>query len=60
LKAGKTPNFAAAQKEILAVVNNKIVPAFKKETLDSMVPMMAQYNKDLAKLKQELKLVGAK
>ncbi len=59
LKAAKAPNFDAAKKEILGVVNTKIVPVFKKETLANIDKGIAQSKKDLATLKAELKAMGA-
>ena len=54
LKAGKTPSFAAAEKDILNVVKQKIIPAFKKWGLEGSAQYQKQVREELGRLKKQL------
>jgi len=60
LKAGKKPNFAHARAEILQVVDGKIIPAYKRETIAGLNKLIADDTKALATLNQRYTAMGGK
>jgi hypothetical protein len=60
LKAGKPPNFAHARAEILKVVDGKIIPVYRRESLAGLNKQITDQKKDLDSLTQRYRAMGGK